>query len=398
MAKILLDSADIPRCSHEYALHGWEETEGGDGIRIDECAPPLTIDLDGPTILDFKVFNPPDVEEIDDSNRIGAAQHNRWIREYGANRYCRHECREKLHQRLQDILVNTMELRPSGKIGLTTDEHWYELMQHVIAELENRGEPPSPTNHHPRVLEARPFFDGELCRKAASVVAAHGTDHEVLVKYGKRKYMEALMHGEVHLNSATKYNEDMHNQAVRDDELLIDFKGGYVRATQPMQFYDVSNPPPESIVDRGIGFRPVYELPELNADQYATGSIQMTTDYWMFCAADVLDQRLFADFEADSCVIAKRRPFSERLLRTSKVQLPNVNRYFGRVGYVDPLGARRGGVPVTRSIPIHMTKVFRYTYQREVRFAFLPTDSKTRLEPKTLEIGPISDIAELVVL
>ena len=32
-------------------------------------------------------------------------------------------------------------------------------------------------------------------------------------------------------------------------------------------------------------------------------SIRMATDYWMFCMADVLDQRLFANFEANSCLI-----------------------------------------------------------------------------------------------
>ena len=134
---------------------------------------------------------------------------------------------------------------------MTTDENRYRLQQHVITEMLLRGEPPSPTNHHPDVQEARPFFDGDLCRKAAGVIAARGSDHNVVIKYGKKEHMEALMNGEVYLNSATKYNEDMHNQAVRDDELAIDFKGGYVRATHPMQFFNASNPPSGSIAERG---------------------------------------------------------------------------------------------------------------------------------------------------
>ena len=78
-------------------------------------------------------------------------------------------------------------------------------------------------------------------------------------------------------------------------------------------------------------------------------------------------------------------------------QLPNTKRYAGRVNYVDPLGALPG-IQVTRSIPIHMTKVFRYAYQKEVRFAFLPTPFQARLKPRSVFIGPISDIAEFIPL
>ena len=191
--------------------------------------------------------------------------------------------------------MNTLVLRPSGRMALATDETWYRLQQHVIAEMLHRGEPPTPSNQHPRVREARPFFDGELCRKAASVVSARGTDRDVLVKYGKREHMEALLRqGDVYLNSATSYNESVHNQAVRDDELAIAFKGGYGRATGPTQYYDSAQPPSERIVDSGIGFRSIHGLPVLGDDQYATTTIRMATDYWMFCLADVLDPRLFA--------------------------------------------------------------------------------------------------------
>ena len=124
----------------------------------------------------------------------------------------------------------------------------------------------------------------------------------------------------------------------------------------------------------------------------------MNTDYWMFCMADILDQRLFADFEADSCLIIKRKPFVERVSRMATRKLPNVQGICGRVRYIDPLGAWPADTPVMPSIPVHMTKVFRYAYQREVRFAFLPKIFQENLEPILLRIGPISDIAEFVPL
>ena len=397
LAKVLAASAHLPLPRYEYALLDWEETTGGDGVRVDRCGPiPVLTDAD---IFDLRTFAAPDVEETDENDRLGDEQHNAWVREYGTNPYCRLETREELHQRYQDIRVNTLVLKPSGKLGLTTDENWYRLQQHVITELLLRGEPPTPSNRHPRVPEAQPFFDGELCRKAASVVSARHTDHDVLVKYGRREHLEALFrNGHVYLNSARHYNESVHNQAVRDDELAVAFKGGYVRATDPIQLYDKSRPPSKSVAERGVGFRPIYELPGLRVHEYATSTIRMQTDYWMFCLADVLDQRLFADFQTDCCLIIRRKPFVDRLLRAATFQLRNMDRYFDRVRYVDPLGAWPAGVRVTRSIPIHMTKVFRYAYQREVRFALLPRNFQERLEPRSLRIKPIADIAEFVPL
>ena len=139
-----------------------------------------------------------------DDDRLGDKQHDEWVREYGANPYSRHETREALHQRYQDIWVNPLVLKRSGRMGLTTDENWYRLEQHVLTEMLLRGEPPTPSNRHPRVPEARPFVDGDLCRKAAGVVSARGTDHKELVKYGRREHMEALFReGRLYLNSAT---------------------------------------------------------------------------------------------------------------------------------------------------------------------------------------------------
>ena len=397
LAKVLAAAADLPQPRYECALHDCEETAGGDGVRVDKCGPIRVLtDAD---VFDVKKFTAPDIQEMADDDRPSDEQHDAWVREYGANPYCRHEPREALHQRYQDIWVNTLVLKPSGRMGLTTDQNWYRMQQHVLTEMLLRGEPLTPSNRHPRVPEAQPFFDGDLCRKAARVVSARGTDHDVLVKYGKREHMEALFkEGHLYLNSATSYNGSFHNQAVRDDELAIAFKGGYMRETDPMQFYDSGHPPPESVADSGVGFRSIHDLPQLRGDQCASMTIRMETDYWMFCMADLLDQRLFADFEADCCLIIRRRPFVERVLHAATFQLPNVDRYLGRVQYVDPLGAWPADIRVTRSMPIHMTKVFRYAYQREVRFAFLPRRFQGRLKPRSLQIKPVFDIAEFVPL
>ena len=402
LTKVLFDNAEIPhKEKRKFRLHNWVATDGGSGVRIDKFGTIPVITAED-IIGEVKVFTPPDVEEISEGEQIRSEKYDEWVQEYSANRYCRYESRQELNQRYQDIQVNTQVLKPSGKIGLTTDEFWYQLMQHIIIEMILRGQPPTVWNHDPRVKISRPFFDGELCRKAARVVSARGTAHDVIVKYGKRQHMEDLYSkGLVYMNVASQYDKSTHNQAVRDDERSIVGKGGYFPMQHPKSFYNKDTIPDniQECVDKGeIGFSAIYKCPSLKSDQYADISINMLGDYWMFCMADVLDQRLFADFEADSCVIIRRKPFIERLLSRTGLLLPNVHRIFGYVNYIDPLGALSTNVPLNRSLPVHMTKVFRYAYQGEVRFVCLPKKFQERLETRPLVIGPISDISELIVL
>ena len=162
LTKILFDDAELPhKEKRKFWLHDWVGTDGGSGVRIDKCGtiPVIT----GKDIIgEIKVFTSPDVEVIDESEQISSEKYDKWVHEYSANRYCRFESRQELNQRYQDIQVNTQVLKPSGKIGLTTDEFWYQLMQHAIVEMTFRGEPPTVWNHDPRVEIARPFFDGKI--------------------------------------------------------------------------------------------------------------------------------------------------------------------------------------------------------------------------------------------
>lgn len=116
--------------------------------------------------------------------------------------------------------------------------------------------------------------------------------------------------------------------------------------------------------------------------------------------AGVLDPRLFADFNANACVIIKKRPFVERLTYLARFVLRGVKMEFGAVDYVDPLGAFSSGNRLTTvtSIPLYMTKLFRYAYQNEIRFVCIPNHPEENLKPAIIEIGSISDIAELIAL
>ena len=172
---MLFDKADLPRDEKlGFAVLDWVEVDGGVGIRIDSCRDiDATSITDADTIGEIKIFTPPGFEDLNDGERA-RIESNRdgWSREYEENAYCRYESRQDLNQRYQDIITNTQVLKSNGKIGLTPDEMWHRLGHHVISEMHFRGEPPTASNLDPRVKTAHPFFDGELCRKAAAVVAA----------------------------------------------------------------------------------------------------------------------------------------------------------------------------------------------------------------------------------
>ena len=64
----------------------------------------------------------------------------------------------------------------------------------------------------------------------------------------------------------------------------------------------------------------------------------------------------------------------------------------GPVVYVDPL------LPRTTQIFIPLAKHFRYTYQEEYRFYWVPSQFHKKLEYIDIQIGSIREIAELIVL
>ena len=403
LAEQLFDVATIPqKDERRFRLANWKVIKGGDGVTVLECRPiPIFTEKD---VINLKIYTPPDIEELTETDEISEEQHNEWASEYIGNQYCRFESRKELNQRWQDIQVNTQVLKPSGKIGLTDDPLWFQLGQHVITEMLLRGEPLNETNLHPDVPIAGRFLDGELCAKAAEVVARNGSQDGVVVKYGKSEHMKSLFEdGLIYLNSASAYDGPTHNPAVRDDERAIEFRGAYSQADAEGHYFNRETAP-ENVGalsrDRELKFSLIFDCPTSTEDECVNHRVHMRTDYWMFCMANVLDQRLFTDFEADSCVIIQRDPFLRRLDQHADSAPWNTTKYFANVQYVDPLGAFPGTREclINGSLHVYLTKLFRYAYQHEVRFVCIPPEIEDGLRPHQLQMGSLKNIAEYVQL
>ena len=228
LARILLSHADIPdRSKRRFQLIAWERIEGGEGVKVQQCREFPIITTKDIIPGSFQKFEAPAYEEPRQEELPGDLEHTSWQREYQANPYCRFESRKELHQRWQDINVNMQTLTPSGHLTLSRDYRWHSLSQHVLDELFMRGQPMTATNMHPRIDPATPFKDKRLCNKAAEVVAAQGSDNNVFVKYGQLDHMKDLYEkGIVWINPVSELDKLTLNQAVRDDERTLVFKGG----------------------------------------------------------------------------------------------------------------------------------------------------------------------------
>jgi hypothetical protein len=184
-----------------------------------------------------------------------------------------------------------------------------------------------------------------------------------------------LAKGHVRLQPASYFAATDHNGAIRDDELNL----GVSLVVSKEEWLPF--------------FKDQQDLPADIGDQVLHVNYQSDSDYWLYCLTRSLDPRLFVDFNANACVIIKnRKAFAERLQQTAAVRLPNNTSLVGEAMYVDP------HQPTTAMINLPLAKHFRYSYQKEFRFAWMPEMPSEALTHIDVEMGSLDDIAELILI
>lgn len=308
--------------------------------------------------------------------------HEMWRQSYRNYHYCRHLSEPELKQRFRDVFLNLLRLTPKAQIGLPAIDaegaKWMELWTHVLEEMAQRYGP-YPNGMTRDILHDEPIpdFVGELGRKCAHVLTSRGlSPNQAFIKFGKPAHMTALIEqGAIRVQSASYYGDAAHNGAVKDDELSLNLS---LRMTREDILKVVSNP---------------QDVPDSVADQRLDVSYRSERDYWLYCVTNSIEPRLFVDFEATACVIIKdRSAFSRRLKLASTGDLSGAKFDEGNALYIDPL------LPSSGQVNIPFSKHFRYAYQREFRFVWWPGERVEKLSHVDLKIGPLGDIAELVLL
>lgn len=335
-----------------------------------------------------------------DESKFAKPRYIWWEKEYLEHSYMHLLPTEYLTERFIDLLSNTLMTSAEGKVGIQSAPvslMWYRFLQHVLAEAATRGLP------YPKFLNKKfvpnwskdGFFTSvknKHSRRAFETVSAWAEETGVrqfsVIKYGKREHMERFLYtGEVLIRPSTTYDDEKLNRAQRDDENSFSIFGS--RTSNGMVV-------------------PVSDLPNGLGDTYSMTTFVFTSDrdYMLYCMGGTLSATLFSQFGQayDACVLVRdMKQFVSRMTIGTKDYFPHgdfVHRHC-RTTYVDPLGA----IPLipkpnekVGALPIPFIKHFRYAYQKEYRFVWVPTTPRRNLKEVCVSIGTLEDIAEIITL
>ena len=319
-----------------------------------------------------------------------------WEKEYVENPYMRALPMKDLNQRFLDLIANTHDITKAGKLGIrimTGGVEWMRYFQHVTTEAKMRELP------FPLFLDERHSPDWDKDAFFSSVRGDHSAraDRAVkqwretqdrdfhVVKYGEYQFMRAFLEsGQIQISPSRTFNNELYNQALRDDE-------------NSMTVFGVRTP--DGVVV------PAHDLPSWWGDRYTMLEFtsSMDRDYLLYCMAGTLSPTLFSHFgqDYDACVLIRDMDaFARRLQEATRECFPAAEFVHagGQVTYVDPVGAipPTPSVPERSSIPIPFLKHFRYAYQDEVRFVWVPKEPRLGFEKTVINIGSLRDIAEII--
>jgi hypothetical protein len=309
-------------------------------------------------------------------------RHIIWRRRYDERQYARHLSQPELHQRLRDIFLNIFRVVPGPKLefGPITDANafWIEKFTHVLEELQLRFGP-YPGGFSSDLLREENLlrFVSEISQKAAKRLSSISLQPgHVFIKFGKREHMESLYDtGTLRLQPANYFARTGHNGAVRDDELAF---SGSAALSRDDVVKLVKNPE---------------DVPRDAQEQRIDMTFKYRTDFWLYCMTNSVEPRLFVDFVADSCVIIRdREKFRAMLLEATASHLKGSLVREGSVAYQDPLFQP----PAKLFMPL--VKHFRYAYQDEYRFVWLPPSPVQEVANIDLQIGALKAFSELIIL
>jgi hypothetical protein len=302
--------------------------------------------------------------------------------QYRLRRYARHLSQSELNGRIRDIFLNFLILTNGAKIALrqldAETAGWLEKFTHMLEEMQLRHGP-YPSGFTRDILHSEPLpdFISDFAKRAAKKIASLGSvKGDALIKLGKRQHMEALYEtGALRVQPATRFRDNDLRGALRDDELGMAFSVVLSR---------------DEIVKVVVNKQ---DVPVDAPDQRIDVQYRWTSDYWVYCLTSSVEPRLFVDFDADACVIIRHRSkFREMLRKASEPKLRGAVMGEGTAIYLDPV------LPHLTDIFVPLAKHFRYSYQREYRFYWLPPTQVNKVSFVDISIGSLRDIAELVVL
>lgn len=289
---------------------------------------------------------------------------------------------DDLQQRAKDVINNLTLLNEEAKISppkLSSDtEKWMILWTHVLEEFVIRFGP------YPAGFKTVGMKNGRIpdprspnAPKAANAVKSTSFPQgDYFFKYGKSKYLkQALNENRIRISPASSYRDPSLNPAIRDEELELSIY-----------------PLPSELKIKAYDGKTGAHKSDIHPENFVYRA-RSKTNYYVYCLSLSFSPRLFLDFEADAClVIRKPSEFQEMILSIFESKIQDWSGGGERVVYIDPLNCPMADIDVFSS------KHFRYAYQREYRFIWLPPDPEQNLDNFLIEVPDIAEYCYLVNL
>jgi len=305
-------------------------------------------------------------------------RHEMWSKDYLAFPYLIGAPDDRIAKRFQDVFVNQTELNDDAKIGLLHEGDAGGFMPkftHLLEEYGGRyGGPSNIVINDARKPILRYFENGDPIAVRMFSGYTPPTSRFV-VKYGQRQFLEPMLRtGRLRISPASYYGDSTHNDAVKDDEIHKTF---YIPTFR----------------ERLNGIHHI----DLQGHRIVFGDDDIVLpvvahDYFLFSLCDHIYYRMPTDFGSDAALIIRDPDlFAQRLISGFLARWPDWEPEYGPVTYYDPYH------DYTKMKVHEMSKHFGYAYQREVRIVLRPKHRPLAdLEPEFLDIGPMTDFAELV--
>ena len=307
-------------------------------------------------------------------------RHEFWRQQYRLRRYMEHLKEHELQQRASDVFNNLILLNEESKIGLpkitNESEKWMILWTHVLEEFFIRFGP-YPNGFTTGFMKNARIPDprSSLAPKAAKAVKNTSLpDGDYLFKYGKSQNLkQALYEKQIRISPASSYDDPSLNLAIRDKEL--EFSVFPSPSEVKMKAYDGKTGEykgdirPENIVI----------------------TTQSKTNYYVYCLSLSFAPRLFLDFDADAClVIRKPIEFQEIILFAFENKFRDWSGVGQKITYIDPLNCS------IKDIDVFFSKDFRFAYQQEYRFIWLPPTAMQSIDHVFIEVPNIQEYCYIV--
>lgn len=296
-----------------------------------------------------------------------------WRHEYLKNRYLLTKSIDYLEGRMCDIFDNIMVLdweTKKYKPDVNIDDGIYYSLPHldffkmlieVAYEGELRGKEIIKANNKRKLIDAEQVLLTQRWAVRPELKASNrvfSTTYrkpETIFRFSAKKYNESLLHkGQLRFAPSLAYKDGALLPAQFDNENQVHVSNG--------------------------------------------GYYELDAEFWVCSLSCIYELRMYAEFEADSCIVIRDvSEFEKRVVKSVydyNAESPDdviAQANFSPVVYYDPCKL----IDVETPNEIHFLKHFRYAYQREFRAILAPKKNRPST-PVFLNLGPLTDIAELV--